>query len=179
MSTTNFKKHSGIYTLKSEQTLPVSIEEAWSFFSNPHNLAKITPAEMDFVITSDTDTSVYEGQIISYKVSPMPFMRMNWITEITRVEEKKMFVDEQRFGPYAMWHHEHHFKADGNKTQMTDIVSYKVPFGPLGKLVHSLMIRKQLIDIFTHRSKVMDQLFPSEKQAEFTSKAVQREQVST
>ena len=111
-----FKKHSGIYTLVSEQTLNIPISEAWNYFSSPENLSNITPAEMDFTITSAIGKKVYKGQIITYKVCPLPFLKTNWVTEITNVEEHSFFIDEQRFGPYRMWHHEHWFEslADGS-----------------------------------------------------------------
>ena len=133
---------------------------------------------MNFAITSETGDKIYEGQIITYKVSPMPMMRMSWVTEITKIEEGRMFIDEQRFGPYRMWHHEHQLEANGKETLMTDIVSYKVPFGPLGKLMHGLMIQRQLEGIFSHRSKVMDKLFPASQPTQFTSPKPESEMIS-
>lgn len=154
-----FKYHSGIYTLTAQQTLPVSLKKAWAFFSNPANLPKITPARMGFQITSETPNAMYAGQIISYKVGIFPGLKSNWVTEITQVNEPHYFIDEQRFGPYAMWHHEHRFEAKKQGVLMTDIISYKIPFGFLGKIAQALLIRKQLTQIFNYREKVLEDLF--------------------
>ncbi|APG65498.1 hypothetical protein LPB136_09070 [Tenacibaculum todarodis] len=156
----NFKKHSGIYTLKTQQELNISIEKAWDYFSSPENLAKITPPKMGFNITSQVDKKAYQGQIITYKVSPIPFIKTNWVTEITQVKEQAFFIDEQRFGPYKMWHHEHWFEelTNGN-TLMKDKISYKIPFGFLGHLAQSVFIKKQLNTIFNYRFITLEKLF--------------------
>lgn len=156
----SIKKHSGIYTLESSQELNLSLEKAWEYFSSPSNLSKITPPKMGFHITSKVDKSAYQGQIITYKVSPLPFIKTNWVTEITAVKNKEFFIDEQRFGPYSMWHHEHFFEALPNgKTLMKDKVSYKIPFGFLGSIAQFLFIKKQLLSIFTYREQQLDLLF--------------------
>lgn len=154
-----FSRHSGIYTLEVEQELPIDIEKAWDFFSNPANLEKITPEYMRFQITSKMPDKVYPGLIITYRVSPLPGVRMNWVTEITHVEENKFFVDEQRFGPYAMWHHEHHFRATDAGVTMLDKLSYKLPLGWLGHLAHRLFVRRQLKNIFDFRKSNLNKLF--------------------
>jgi len=153
------RKHSGIYTLSVKQELPVGLSEAWDYFSTPVNLAEITPAHMGFRITSKVPQKMYTGQIISYRVAPLPGIKINWVTEITHVEKDKFFVDEQRFGPYSMWHHEHHFKEINKGVMMTDKVSYKIPFGPLGHIAQSLFVEKQLIRIFEYRVKVLEEKF--------------------
>lgn len=155
----NISRHSGIYTLTVMQELPIGLPEAWKFFSSPANLEKITPEHMGFRITSGAPGAMYPGQIISYKVSPFPGIKVNWVTEITHVEEGKFFVDEQRFGPYSMWHHEHHFEQKEGATIMTDKVSYKIPFGILGHLAHLLFIKRQLKRIFEYRIKVLEEMF--------------------
>lgn len=154
-----FKKHSGIYTLTVTQRLPISLQEAWDFFSSPKNLEKITPSHMGFKITSGEPGKMYTGQIISYVVAPLPGIKTNWVTEITHVEETKFFIDEQRFGPYKMWHHEHHFVEEENGILMTDKVSYKIPFGFLGHIAQSLFVKKQLKGIFDYRVRVLEQKF--------------------
>ncbi|AWV99019.1 SRPBCC family protein [Arcticibacterium luteifluviistationis] len=158
-----FKSHSGIHTLKAEQILPISLEEAWTFFSSPLNLPTITPSEMSFKITSEVDKPAYQGQIISYKVGLFPGLKVNWVTEITAVEKLSHFIDEQRFGPYTMWHHEHFFEAmpDG-KTLATDKVSYKIPLGPLGNLLNTLFIKNKLKHIFSFRATKLNELFPND-----------------
>ena len=156
-----FSKHSGIYTLEASQELNISLERAWDYFSSPANLSKITPPEMGFDITSKVTKKAYQGQIITYKVSPFPFVKMNWVTEITSVKEKEFFIDEQRFGPYSMWHHEHYFEElpNGN-TLIKDKVSYKIPLGVLGHIAQVLFVKKQLHEVFLFRFKRLTQLFP-------------------
>lgn len=160
-----FDQHSGIYTLQTEQQLPVPLAEAWDFFSSPKNLAEITPPHMGFNITSTVDAKAYAGQIITYKVGILPFVKSSWVTEITQVKEQQFFIDEQRFGPYSMWHHEHWFEAvDENTTLMKDKISYKIPFGILGHLAQSLFIKKQLNTIFSYRYDTLNKLFVSKQQ---------------
>ena len=156
----SFRKHSGIFTLEARQELAISIEEAWDFFSSPKNLVKITPEHMGFKITSGNPAKMYEGQMITYSVGLLPGVRSAWVTEITHVDEPKMFVDEQRFGPYSMWHHEHFFESLPNGgVLMKDKVSYKIPYGPLGIMVEMLFIRNQLRNIFSYREVVLNKLF--------------------
>ena len=155
----SFQSHSGIYTLEVKQFLNISLNEAWHFFSSPGNLSKITPEHMGFIITSGTPEKMYPGQIITYKVSPFPGIKTNWVTEITHVDEEKFFVDEQRFGPYRMWHHEHHFEVQGKGVLMTDRVSYKLPLGFLGRIAHLLFVKNQLKQIFEYREIFLERVF--------------------
>ncbi|QLE01933.1 SRPBCC family protein [Galbibacter sp. BG1] len=151
---------SGIYQLKSSQVIDASIEEVWEYFSKPKNLNSLTPEDMDFEITSSIVSETYIGQIISYSISIFPLVRSHWITEITHVKNQRMFIDEQRFGPYAMWHHEHHFEtAEGGKTHMYDIVSYKLPLGWLGRIFAGKLIGNRVKKIFTYREKAVDAIF--------------------
>lgn len=153
----NITKQSGIYTLTSEQILPISLEKAWEFFSVPTNLDKITPGEMEFRITNNPPEKTYRGQIITYKIGILPGIKANWITEITHLENYEYFVDEQRFGPYAMWHHEHHFEEmpDG-KVLMTDIVNYKLPLGFIGDLFGGKLVTNKVRFIFESRFKILE-----------------------
>jgi ligand-binding SRPBCC domain-containing protein len=149
-----------VYTKEFKTFLPLDIDKAWDFFSSPRNLAKITPKHMGFIITSNfNDEKMYPGMLITYKVSPLFGIQMDWCTEITHVIDKKYFVDEQRFGPYSMWHHQHHFKAIEGGIEMIDIVNYAVPMGILGRLMNSVMISKEIDKIFTYREKKVTQLF--------------------
>ena len=158
----NLTKQSGIYTLTSEQVLPLSLEKAWEFFTLPTNLDKITPKEMEFGITNNPPNKTYKGQIITYKIGALPFIKSNWITEITHLEEQKFFVDEQRIGPYAMWHHEHHFKAvSENEVLMTDIVNFKLPFGIFGDIIAGNYVRNKVKFIFESRYKILEKTFLS------------------
>jgi ligand-binding SRPBCC domain-containing protein len=149
------------YTLNFEQKVPISLQKAWDFFSSPLNLAKITPKSMSFVITSDytADTKMYEGMLISYKVSPLLGIKMDWMTEITYVKEGEYFIDDQRFGPFSLWHHEHHFKTIEGGVLMTDKLTYAVPFGFLGQIANALVVAKQTQDIFDYREKAVEEMF--------------------
>lgn len=152
-------KHSGIYSLIAEQMVDLPVEECWHFFSKPNNLQTITPDYMGFNITSPfQEGKMYAGQIISYKVAPVAGIKMNWVTEITHVKEGKFFVDEQRFGPYRFWHHQHHFIEKGGQTLMKDIVSYQLPFGFLGRMSHSILVKPKLLDIFRYREARIKEL---------------------
>lgn len=150
----------GIHSIKQVQKIPVKLEAAWTFFSDPANLTQITPASMQFrIISAHQGMSMYPGQIIEYTVKPLLNISWYWMTEITHVEDRRYFVDEQRFGPYAMWHHQHHFVELDGGVEMTDIVHYKLPYGFVGKLVNKLMVRKQLDDIFKFRSAAVARIF--------------------
>lgn len=148
------------YNLKTTQFIPITLDVAWAFFSNPANLQSITPARMNFrIISRHHGDTMYPGQIIEYKVSPLGGISMYWMTEITHVRDRAYFVDEQRFGPYSLWHHQHHFKEVPGGVEMTDIVHYKIPLGFIGDWANRLFIRKQLEDIFAYRVKRVEEIF--------------------
>ena len=150
----------GFYQLHKTQKVPASIDKVWDFISSPANLKKITPEYMGFNITSKLlSEKMYPGMIISYKVSPVLGIKMTWVTEITQVKEKEYFVDEQRVGPYSMWHHEHKIEPIEGGVLMTDIVSYKPPFGILGSIANSILIKNQLKEIFDFRTLAMEKMF--------------------
>lgn len=148
----------GSYVLKTVQRLPIGLDMAWDFFSSPHNLQAITPAYMNFKILSDQE-KMYAGQIIRYHVSPVLGVPLFWMTEITHVRDREYFIDEQRFGPYALWHHQHFFKEISGGVEMTDQVDYKLPLGILGNIAHALFVKKQVKGIFEYRSKVLEERF--------------------
>lgn len=148
-----------IFCLKKKQFLPINIETAWKFISDPKNLNKITPPEMEFETTSEVPDNMYAGLIITYKVRPLFGIPVNWVTEITQVNEPYYFVDEQRFGPYSFWHHSHFLKKVDGGIEMEDIVYYKLPFGLLGKFVEAILVRKKLEQIFSYRKNVLEKLF--------------------
>ncbi len=149
------------YTLKTVQKLPISLSEAWEFFSSPANLKEITPEYMGFKITSDhaPEEKMYPGQIISYIVTPVLGIPLRWMTEITHVKDKEYFVDEQRFGPYALWHHTHRFKEIRGGVEMTDTVQYALPFGILGQLAHPILVKGKLEKIFAYRLEKLTKKF--------------------
>ena len=148
-----------MYTLERTQRIPISLEEAWQFFQNPSNLSKITPTEMGFQILSEVPDQMYSGLFIHYKVTPLLGIRMNWTTEITHVKRPHYFVDEQRVGPYRIWHHEHHFKEINGGVEMLDRVNYQLPLGAIGKMIHPLIVKKKLNEIFNHRIKQVEEIF--------------------
>ncbi len=135
--------------------------EAWDFFSSPLNLARITPKEMKFTVTSNytADTKMYPGMIITYHVSPVFGIKMNWMTEITHVDEHKYFVDNQVFGPYALWHHQHHFIEIPGGVLMHDILDYAVPYSVIGRVANRVLVNKEVKKIFSYRTKAIDDLF--------------------
>jgi ligand-binding SRPBCC domain-containing protein len=150
----------GFYQLHKTQKIPATIDQVWDFISSPANLKKITPEYMGFNITSKLlSEKMYPGMIISYKVSPVLGIKMTWVTEITQVKEKDYFVDEQRVGPYSMWHHEHKIEPIEGGVLMTDIVSYQPPFGFLGSIANSILIKKQLKQIFDYRVEAVEKMF--------------------
>ena len=148
-----------LYQIKTQQKLPISIEKAWGFFSNPKNLKKITPEEMSFEIISGAEKSIYPGQIIQYNVSPIFGIKLRWVTEITHVIDNKYFVDEQRFGPYSLWHHKHFFNEIKGGILMEDVVDYKIPLGWLGQLAHFIFVKNRLKKIFKFRENMLIKLF--------------------
>ena len=148
------------YQLIKTQKLPVSVDEIWDFISSPINLKEITPPHMGFVVTSNTGADkMYPGMIITYKVSPLLNIKMDWMTEITQVKELEYFVDEQRIGPYAMWHHQHKIEAIEGGILMTDIVTYQPPMGILGAIANTLIIKNQLQAIFNYRTIALEKRF--------------------
>ena len=149
------------YQFSSVQYLNTDLKSIWEFASSPKNLKKITPDYMLFNITSNNKDKIYPGMIISYNVAPILNIKLNWVTEITQVFENKYFIDEQRIGPYSLWHHQHLFELEDDKVKMTDIVTYKPPFGLLGRIANSLFIKKQLESIFEFRRNKMNQIFNS------------------
>ena len=148
------------HQLRIKQFLKTDIETIWDFASSPANLKEITPDYMLFNITSnDLPEKMYPGMIISYEVSPLLNIKINWLTEITQVKDKSFFIDEQRMGPYKMWHHQHLFEEQNDGVLMTDIVTYIPPFGIVGNIANAVFIKKQLRNIFDYRYKVMDEKF--------------------
>tara|TARA_B100001287_G_C22685872_1_gene533571 strand:+ start:2253 stop:2705 length:453 start_codon:yes stop_codon:yes gene_type:complete len=148
-----------MYQFKTTQKLNISINEAWSFLSNPKNLKDITPEYMRFDIISGDDKKMFPGQIIEYILTPVLNIPFKWVTEITHVKQKKYFVDEQRFGPYSFWHHKHFIKEVEDGVIMEDIVHYKLPLGIIGRLAHRLFVRNKVEEIFSFRRKKLDSLF--------------------
>jgi ligand-binding SRPBCC domain-containing protein len=148
-----------IYRLYEEQQLPININEAWSFFSDPKNLIKITPPDMNFEITNNPAKDIYSGMIITYKLRPIFNIPSSWVTEIVFVDEPNSFIDVQRFGPYKFWHHRHRFKAVDGGILMSDEVNYALPFGKIGDFTHSLFVKKRIKKIFDYRKAELKKIF--------------------
>lgn len=148
-----------VHILKRKQFLPIKVQHAWEYFSNPANLEEITPAGLRFSILSPLPPAIYPGLVILYKIALFGGVKFEWMTEITHVEQFRFFVDEQRSGPYRIWHHEHHFAEVPGGVEMTDIVHYKLPLGILGNLFHTPLIKPKLEQIFNYRHHVLEHKF--------------------
>ncbi len=148
-----------LFQLRSRQFLPVTKDEAWAFLSNPENLKVITPDHMGFHILNGAEKEMFPGQIIQYTVSPFAGITTKWVTEITHVKQGEYFVDEQRFGPYALWHHKHFIRPIKGGVEMEDVIDYKLPFGILGQLFHPILVKKQLEKIFAYREEKLEEIF--------------------
>lgn len=148
------------YQFQKQQKLNSSLDEVWNFISTPTNLKEITPDHMGFdIITKNLSEQMYAGMIIGYELRPLFGIKTTWVTEITHIEEKKYFIDEQRVGPYTFWHHQHFIEPTRDGVLMTDIVSYKLPFGILGDLAHKIFIKKKIENIFDYRKKAIEDKF--------------------
>lgn len=148
-----------IYTLHKKQKLPISIETAWNFLSDPKNLKTITPEYMGFHILSGADRPMFAGQLIQYIVTPIFGIKTKWVTEITQSVKNEYFIDEQRYGPYALWHHKHFIKEIEGGVEMEDVIDYKVPFGILGQWVQPIIVKPKLEEIFNYRTKKLEEMF--------------------
>lgn len=148
-----------IYTLHKKQLLPISVDTAWEFLSNPKNLKVITPAYMSFDIISGAEKPMFAGQVIQYLVTPLLGIKTKWVSEITQVKNKQYFVDVQLYGPYALWHHKHFINEIEGGVELEDLIDYKVPLGFLGRLVHPFLVKPKLEEIFNYRHKKLIELF--------------------
>ena len=154
-------KHAGgIYTLYSKKKVNTTVKEAWSFFSQPSNLNKLTPADLNFKINSGNPKKFYQGKIITYTITLLSFIKFNWTTEITKVEKNICFIDKQLFGPYKLWQHEHYFNDNNDGTiTIIDKVKYKLYLHPISKIVHKLFIKRKLLQIFNYRNLKISKVF--------------------
>jgi len=151
-----------VHSFEKKFVLQCTLPEAWAFFCSPQNLKLITPDEMGFDIVGEPPKKMYPGLLIQYIVKPLFGIPTTWVTEITHVQEPNFFVDEQRVGPYSMWHHQHHFTETQEGILMHDIVTYILPFGFLGDLMHPL-VKNKLNRIFDYRTAKIEQLFGTKK----------------
>ncbi len=163
-----------VHSFQKIQCIPANLDTVWSFFVDPAKLPSITPPYMKFKILSPGRSPVrgdgiyagdvhadriYAGQVIEYRLRPLPWLWVYWMTEITQVQSGQYFVDGQRRGPYSLWHHQHHFRKIDGGVEMTDIVHYEVPFGFIGGWVNSLFVRRRLEDLFRYRYERVEEIF--------------------
>lgn len=145
--------------MEKSQTLPIGLQECWDFFSNPHNLSVITPPELSFEVFTEEQGRFEPGMLLFHRVRPFSFLRVRWVTEITHVVPGRLFVDEQRFGPYRFWHHQHLFEEVLGGTKVRDVVHYALPFGVAGRLLNRLAVRGRLEEIFDYRCEKLEAMF--------------------
>lgn len=139
--------------------LPITLPAAWDFFSDPRNLKRLTPPSLGIEITSEAPARMHPGMILSYTIRPLPGVPVRWVTEITHVREPHLFVDEQRFGPYRFWHHQHHFREIDGGIEIADIVHYGLPFGIIGRTLGGNAVRRRLEEIFSFRKTFLEETF--------------------
>lgn len=148
-----------IYSKIAAQKYPISLTEAWDFLTNPHNLSKITPPEMNFKIVAGAEKALYAGQIITYSVTPLFGIKTPWVSEITQIVDKKYFIDVQIQGPYAFWHHQHFVTEIEGGVLMEDIIHYALPLGIVGQMAHPIIVKPKLEEIFQHRTTTLNKIF--------------------
>lgn len=148
-----------VFTLERKQIIPVPIEKAWDFFSDPNNLSLITPPSLDFKLLNQGVSKMYAGMILHYMVRPLFGIPVSWTSEITQVVVNQMFVDQQRAGPYRLWHHQHLFEEVAGGTKMTDLIHYGFAFPILDSLLNALVVRPRLEEIFDYRQRVVAEQF--------------------
>ena len=149
-----------VFQYKAEQFLPIDIEKAWDFFSSPKNLSVITPPEMGFkILTELNGKEIHDGMLIDYTVKPLLGIAMHWQTKIRDVEKYKVFADIQLKGPYKSWEHTHTFEEINNGVLMKDIINYELPFGFIGDIAHTLLVKKKIENIFAYRKSVLEKIF--------------------
>ena len=146
-----------LYRLERQTLLATDLTSAWRFFSDPRNLAAITPPWLDFRIHSAVPERMYAGMLVEYRVHPLAGIPLRWITEITQVREPHFFIDEQRFGPYRFWHHQHRFEACAGGTAMTDVVHYGLPGDPFSRPLQRWLVAPRLAAIFAYRHEQLSQ----------------------
>jgi ligand-binding SRPBCC domain-containing protein len=153
--------------LETVQIVEAGLEACWAFFSDPRNLANLTPPDVKFEIQSDIPETIHEGMMFEYRLRPLLGWPIYWLSEITHVRENSYFCDEQRLGPYKIWHHEHFFKDKGNGlTEMRDLVHYRLAFEPWTAWIHALVVKPRLDFIFDYRRQAVERLVSSGKKRE-------------
>lgn len=148
-----------LHRFTATQFLPVELETAWGFFSDPRNLQTMTPPWLNLVPTSEIPQEMHPGLIVTYRVKPAFGIAVTWVTEITHVVDRQLFVDEQRSGPYRFWHHQHHFREVAGGTEARDILHYELPLGLVGDLAGAVLVKKRVAGIFEYRRRALERRF--------------------
>ena len=149
-----------MHVLEREIILDSDPGKVWEFLSTPINLNELTPPGLHFKVLSEVPDKMYNGLTILYEIQIPVFGKRRWLTEIKHIQEGAFFVDEQRLGPYSFWYHEHRIESfEGGKTRALDRVSYQLPFGLVGTLVHRLRVKGLLEEIFDYRASRLVELF--------------------
>ncbi len=146
------------YTLSTKQRVARPLDTVFAFYAEPRNLARLTPPSLGFRLVDPSEPVMARGLRLTYRIRPLG-IPMTWVSEITEYDPPHWFADEQRRGPYAYWHHEHTFRAVDGGTEVADEVTYGLPFGPVGRLVHALVVRRQLAAIFSFRETAVRETF--------------------
>ena len=147
------------FTYKTEQFLPIDMKTAWEFFSSPNNLALLTPKDMDFKVLTKLDNAISNDMIIDYTVKPLLRVPLRWKTKILDVQDQNEFTDIQLRGPFSLWKHVHQFIQEKEGVLVKDTVHYRLPFGFIGRIAHSLFVKKRIEEIFSYRKVVLENLF--------------------
>jgi ligand-binding SRPBCC domain-containing protein len=146
--------------IEQRQFLPrTSLDEVWEFLANPRTVAAVSPPDLGLRVTSEPPVRVYPGLIVTYDLEVLPRVRWHWVTEVTHIREGRLLVDEQRFGPFRMWHHEHHLAAHDGGVEVRDLITYALPLGPLGVLADLVLVSHRLERTFAFRRRVLAQRF--------------------
>ena len=144
-----------VFTIYKTQKLPIPLPEIWEFFSDPHNLKDITPVDLGLQIKTAPKEKMYNGMIITYRVTLIANFSMTWVTEIKNIHQPHSFIDEQRFGPYRFWHHRHTFRDVPGGVEIGDLIHYALPFGIFSPMINDAIIAPKLEKIFTHRAQTL------------------------
>lgn len=147
-----------MYALTRSQRIEAPLDDVFAFFSEPANLARITPPWLRFRIHGRPPKSIAPGTRIEYRIR-WTVLTLRWVTRITAFTPPSGFQDVQEKGPYRTWIHTHAFEPDGTGVVIRDRVEYALPFGPLGRLVHALFVRRQLDAIFAFRRRAVEEIF--------------------
>jgi len=148
----------GAHVLERTQLIPAPLAETFRFFSDPSKIHDVTPPWAAFEIVRSEPLPMRAGTVNDYRIRWLG-VPLTWRGLIIEYEQDRRFVDLLTGGPYRYWRHEHEFEARDGGTLMRDRVEYTLPFGALGRLVHRLVVARQLRQIFDERAAAIERLF--------------------